>query len=144
MLDDGDVVFVTTLAKNGNRVYVFGEVEKPGIYTFENSDMRLVDAISEAGGPTVFAAASETRVVRGDITKPEIISSNFQRLIEDGDQSQNIMLASGDLVYVPRSGFGRINVFAKRIRPLLELMIWPARLVNDWDRGYDVVFGSDN
>jgi protein involved in polysaccharide export with SLBB domain len=122
---------------------VFGEVENPGTYTFTSRELRLVDAISEAGGTTVFAAASETRVVRGDITKPEIISANLQRLIEDGDQSQNVTLASGDLVYVPRSGFGSVNVFAKRLRPLLELMLWPARLVNDWDRGYDVVFGSD-
>jgi polysaccharide export outer membrane protein len=143
VLDDGDVVFVSSLEKDGNRVYVFGEVENPGTYTFTSREVRLVDAISEAGGTTVFAAAAETRVVRGDITKPKILISNLQHLIEDGDQSQNFTLASGDLVYVPRSGFGSVNVFAKRIRSLLELLIWPARLVNDWDRGYDVVFGND-
>jgi polysaccharide export outer membrane protein len=139
VLDDGDMVFIPTLAKNGNRVYVFGEVEKPGVYSFESSDMRLADAISEAGGPTVFASAAETRVVRGDITRPEIISANLRGLIENGDQSQNIILADRDLIYVPRSGFGSVNVFAKRIRPLLELILWPARVVNDWDRAYDVI-----
>ncbi len=139
ILDEDDVVFIPTLEKDGNRVYVFGEVEKPGTYTFQRSNLRLIDAISEAGGPTIFASASNTKVVRGDITKPEIISANIQNLVEKGDQSQNIALASGDMVYVPRSGLGSVNVFAKRIRPLLELMIWPARLVNDWDRAYDVV-----
>jgi protein involved in polysaccharide export with SLBB domain len=140
VLDDGDVVFIPTLAKDGNRVYVFGEVEKPGVYSFESTDMRLADAISQAGGPTVFASEAETRVVRGNITQPEIISTNLKRLIEEGDQSQNIALANRDLIYVPRSGFGSINVFAKRIRPLLELILWPARTVNEYDRAYDVVY----
>ena len=138
ILDDGDLVFIPTFSKEDNRVYVFGEVEKPGVVNFKNSKMRLIDAISEAGGPTVFAATPEARVVRGDITKPEVISANLQRLIEEGDQSQNITLASGDMIYVPRTGLGSVNVFAKRIRPLLELILWPARLVNDWDRAIDV------
>jgi protein involved in polysaccharide export with SLBB domain len=139
VMDNGDVVFIPTLDKDGHRVYVFGEVEKPGSYTFANNKMRLIDAISEAGGPTVFASESDTKVVRGDITRPEIITANLKGLMEKGDQSQNVALVSGDLVYVPRSGWGSINFFAKRIRPLLELILWPARVVNDWDRAYDVV-----
>jgi protein involved in polysaccharide export with SLBB domain len=142
VLDAGDVVFIPTLDKDGRRVYVFGEVEKPGAYTFESEKIRLVDAISEAGGPTVFASRSDAKIVRGDITKPEVISANLKGLLEQGDQSQNVALLAGDLVYVPRSGWGNINVFAKRIRPLLELILWPARVVNDWDRAYDVV--TDN
>ena len=139
VLDDGDVVFIPTLDKDGRRVYVFGEVDRPGAYTFKSEQIRLVDAISEAGGPTMFASESETRIVRGDITKPEVITANLKGLLEDGDQSQNVALLSGDLVYVPRSGWGNINFFAKRIRPLLELILWPARVVNDWDRAYDVI-----
>ncbi|MCK4988723.1 MAG: VCBS repeat-containing protein, partial [Desulfobacterales bacterium] len=60
VLDNGDVVFIPTLDKDGRRVYVFGEVESPGTYTFESEKIRLVDAISEAGGPTVFASQSDT------------------------------------------------------------------------------------
>jgi protein involved in polysaccharide export with SLBB domain len=143
VLDNGDVVFIPTLDKDGRRVYVFGEVERPGTYTFESEKIRLVDAISEAGGTTAFASKSGTRIVRGDITKPEIITANLSSLITNGDQSQNVALLSGDLVYVPRSGWGNINLFAKRIRPLLELILWPARVVNDWDRAYDVIQNED-
>jgi protein involved in polysaccharide export with SLBB domain len=82
-------------------------------------------------------------VVRGDITKPEVISADLQRLIQEGDQSQNITLVSGDMIYVPRTGLGSVNIFAKRIRPLLELILWPARVVNDWDRAYDVIQDND-
>jgi protein involved in polysaccharide export with SLBB domain len=144
VLNDGDVVFISTLSENDHRVYVFGEVEKPGSYTFkEHNKIRLIDIISEAGGTTAFASKSNTKIVRGDITRPEIITANLSNLLEDGDQSQNVALASGDLVYVPRSGWGSINLFAKRIRPLLELILWPARVVNDWDRAYDVVTNND-
>ena len=54
-----------------------------------------------------------------------------------------VALVAGDLVYVPRSGWGNINIFAKRIRPLLELILWPARVVNDWDRAYDVITNEE-
>ena len=138
VLNDGDLIYLPTLSKEANRVYVFGEVLKPGAYTFRGSEMRLIDAISEAGGITPFAHQAETRVVRGDITQPEILSANLTRLVENGDRSQNLQLASGDLVYVPRSGFGDIKLFYDRIRPLLELVLWPARTVIDWNNAADI------
>ncbi len=138
VLNDGDLIYLPTLSKEANRVYVFGEVQRPGAYTFRGSEMRLIDAISEAGGITPFASQAETRVVRGDITRPEIISANLLRLVENGDRSQNLQLASGDLIYVPRSGFGDIKLFYDRVRPLLELVLWPARTIIDWDNAADI------
>jgi protein involved in polysaccharide export with SLBB domain len=138
VLNDGDVVFLPTLSKDTNRVYVFGEVQKPGAYTFSGPEMRLIDAISEAGGPTVFAYRADTRVVRGDITQPEILAADLGRLIENGDRSQNLLLASGDLVYVPRSAMGDVKRFYDQVRPLLELVLWPARVVIDWNSAADI------
>ena len=139
VLNNGDLVFVPTLAEGGNRVYVFGEVENPGAYTFTGSDMRLFDAISKAGGATVFASEDSTRVVRGDPLSPEIITADLKSLIEEGNLSQNVVLASGDMVYVPRSGWGSINLYNQRIRPLFELIIWPARTVIDWYLAADII-----
>lgn len=139
VINSGDMVFVPNLSDEGNRVYVFGEVENPGAYTFSGSNYRLFDAISEAGGATVFASMGDTRVVRGDPTSPEFINANLKRLIEEGDQSQNMLLAGGDLVYVPRNGWGDINVINQRIRPLFELILWPARTVIDWYNAADIV-----
>jgi protein involved in polysaccharide export with SLBB domain len=133
VLDSNDVVFIPTLNKKANRVYVFGEVNKPGAYPFTGPQMRLIDAISEAGGPTVFATASSTKVVRGNINKPEVLSSNLQRLMEEGDQSQNVVLASGDFVYVPRNAFGDVNIFLQQIKPLFELVNQPGRTYNTYD-----------
>jgi len=145
VLNDGDLIFIPTVAEEGNRVYVFGEVEEPGAYTFSGTNFRLFDAISEAGGATVFASPEKTRIVRGDPTRPEFINVNLKSLIEEGDQSQNMVLASGDLVYVPRSGWGSINVANKRIRPLMELILWPARTIVDWYNATDIIStGSTN
>jgi len=138
ILDDGDVVFLPTHKKSGNRVYVFGEVTKPGAYEYTGEGMRLFDAIAEAGGSTVFAANDNTKVVRGDPTRPEIISADLKSLVQEGDQSQNVLLASGDLIYVPPSGWGEINIMNKRIRPLWEMILWPARSIIDWNNAADL------
>jgi polysaccharide export outer membrane protein len=139
ILDDGDIVFLPTFDQNNNRVYVFGEVETPGAYDYTGAEMRLFDAISEAGGTTIYASQRNTKVVRGDPTRPEVISADLKSLVERGDQSQNVLLTTGDLVYVPRSGFGEINLFNKRIRPLMEMILWPARTVIDWYNAADII-----
>ncbi len=136
VLDDGDLVFIPALTSETNRVYVFGEVAKPGVYTFTGSDMRLFDAVSQAGGVTVFASEESTKVVRGDIARPEVVSADLENLIENGDQTQNISLANGDLIYVPRSAIGDVNLFVKRITPLLKLIYLPGRVatdINSWE-----------
>lgn len=132
VLDDGDLVFVPAISQESNRVYVFGEVKNPGVYTFSGSSMRLFDAVSQAGGISVFAHPESTQIVRGDITQPEVVSPNLKELIEKGDQTQNIALANGDLVYVPRSFVGDINLFVKRIRPILDLVFAPAQFREEY------------
>ncbi len=133
ILDAGDLVFIPSITQDANRVYVFGEVEKPGMYIFSGDGMRMFEAISKAGGVTVFATSKSTKIVRGDIKKPEVISSDLQKLLVHGDHTQNIMLANGDLIYVPRGFLGDINIFLKRIKPLLQLVLTPARIVREYD-----------
>ena len=101
--------------------------------------MQLFDAIAQAGGVTIFATEQSTKIVRGDITRPEVISADFKKLMEQGDQTQNISLANGDLVYVPRSFVGDVNLFVKRIKPILELILTPARIITDYDDAYNII-----
>ena len=128
VLDNNDVVFIPTLSRDGNRIHVFGEVENPGTYTFKDVDIRLADVVAEAGGPTVFATESNTRVIRGDITRPEVITANLESLLELGDQSQNVALVPGDLVYIPRSRIGDFNRFWEQVSPFFELIMAPGRV----------------
>jgi len=130
-VDNEDMIYVPQVTKEDNRVYVFGEVEKPGIVTFKGGKLSMFDAIAQAGGVTVFAYEEDTRIVRGDIAQPEVILANYEKLVEEGDYTQNIDLINGDLVYVPRSAMGSVNRFVKRIRPLLELIYVPGRIARD-------------
>jgi polysaccharide export outer membrane protein len=139
VLDSGDVIYVPLITKEDNRVYIFGEVDKPGVYSFSGSEMRLLDVVSQAGGVTIFAHADSTKIARGDPTRPEVISADLKKLMEEGDQTQNVVLANGDLVFVPRSSIGSINLFVKRIRPLMEIILLPARIINEWDDAYDIL-----
>ncbi len=126
ILNDRDFIYVPAITKEARRVYVFGEVGKPGVYTFTGAHMTLFDAISQAGGISIFATSKSTKIVRGDVTRPEVISSDLEKLLEEGDQTQNVLLANGDLVYVPRSFIGDVNLFVKRITPLIKLIGFPA------------------
>ena len=135
VVDAGDLVVIPAVTKEDNRVYVFGEVIKPGVFTFSGSEMRLFDAVSQAGGVTLFANAESTKIVRGDITRPEVISADLERLIETGDQTQNVGLVNGDLVYVPRSFVGNVNRFVQQISPLLRLIFLPAGFRDEYMRG---------
>ena len=131
VLDPGDVVYVPWLTDEANRVYVLGEVRNPGIYTFKGSDMKIFDAVMMAGGVTLFAKEESTKIVRGDITQPEVLSADIQRLTEEGDQTQNVALLNGDLVYVPRSVIGDINRFVKLISPIITLWKTPGEFTEE-------------
>jgi polysaccharide export outer membrane protein len=133
ILDDGDLLFFPTLTEVGNRVFVFGEVNKPGAVTFANSETGLLDVLSEAGGATINAAEYETRIVRGDPTQPEIITANLRSLVEQGDRSQNVALVNGDIIYVPRSGIGDVNRFIEQIFPTLQAIATAASIVVNFD-----------
>lgn len=143
-IDDGDLVYIPRLTKAENRVYVFGEVKTPGAYPFEGTTARVFDIIAQAGGVTVFADEAETRVVRGDPANPQIIIANMKALMEQGDQTQNMTMMNGDLIYVPRSGWGGANRFVQQIRPLVELLLVPGRIIRDVDYFNDFSRGTTN
>ena len=88
------------------RVYVLGQVNKPGLYELDRS-CSLIDAISQAGGWTKDAAKKKIHIIHIDQkSAPEKI--NLLSLLEKGDTSQNPNLKEGDIVYL--SDNGRINV----------------------------------
>jgi protein involved in polysaccharide export with SLBB domain len=87
---------------NSKKVYVFGEVTKPGTFPFEDG-MNIVQAITLAGGFTKIANKNGTFVTR-------VIERHEQRLkapiseIAEG-KAANFRLEPGDIVFVPESIF---------------------------------------
>ena len=87
---------------NSKKVFVFGEVQRPGTFNYENQ-MNIIQAITLAGGFAKFADRNGTFVTR-------LIEGQEQRIqvsvrsIGEGKRP-NFSLEPGDIVYVPQSMF---------------------------------------
>ena len=97
------------------RVYVLGEVSKPGAYELEKQH-NLLDAIGVAGGYTKNAAKKKVMILRKD-QKNNPIKVNLLNLLTKGDMTQNYALTDGDVVYLSDSG--KLN-FASDILPWIS------------------------
>lgn len=108
------------------RVYVLGEVNKPGMYELEKQH-NLLDAIGMAGSYTKRAAKKEIFVIHKDnADKPQKV--NLLKLLKNGDISQNVALNEGDVVYLTSNG--KIN-FATDILPWFSAVYQADRLGKD-------------
>jgi polysaccharide export outer membrane protein len=95
---------VSVLVKeyNSKKVFVFGEVQKPGTFVYEEG-MSIVQAVTVAGGFTKTAArnsTSVTRRVRGQEVKVKVSVQDIAL-----GKAPNFRLEPGDIVYVPESLF---------------------------------------
>ncbi|GEL74908.1 MULTISPECIES: polysaccharide biosynthesis/export family protein [Myxococcus] len=87
---------------NSQKVFVFGEVQKPGTFPVDN-EMSIVQAITLAGGFTKLAAKNNTLVTR-------VVDGQERKIrvpVEDigVGREKNFMLQPGDIVFVPESFF---------------------------------------
>jgi len=110
-------VTVNIMKFRTTRVYVLGEVTKPGMYELEKQH-NLLDAVGIAGSYTKYTAKKKVFVISKNQTeKPR--QANLLRLMEKGDMSQNYELADGDVVYLTTNN--RID-FARDILPWISAM----------------------
>jgi polysaccharide export outer membrane protein len=94
------VVAVMVEDVSGNRIYVIGQVTKPGMYVM-NPQISVLQALSLAGGGTPFAKLDNISVIRGTGTAQKVLPFRYDQVIEGKALQQNITLQSGDVVLVP-------------------------------------------
>jgi polysaccharide export outer membrane protein len=94
------MVAVEVAELHSYRVYVLGEVGRPGEYT-PRAQITILQAIALAGGFTRFAAPGKVVVVRRDAQGERRIPFAFARVVEDGELAQDLPLQSNDTVVVP-------------------------------------------
>jgi polysaccharide export outer membrane protein len=94
------VVAVIVEDVSGNRVYVIGQVNKPGMYVM-NPELNVLQALSLAGGSTPFAKLGNISVIRGTGTAQKTMPFRYDQVVEGKALEQNITLQSGDVVLVP-------------------------------------------
>jgi polysaccharide export outer membrane protein len=106
------------------KIFILGEVEKPGVYNF-SAGMTTIQAITLAGGFKNTAVLSDMRIIRGKLDNPELIRVDLHKTAK-GKDARDILLAQNDVIYVPRSTIGDWNNFINLyIRPTLEVFAIP-------------------
>jgi polysaccharide export outer membrane protein len=108
-------------------VYVLGESKSPGAYYFENG-LTLASIIASSGGPTRDAKLKNVVVIRDYNTNPQVIVSDFSRMLKMGDMTQNIILKGGDIVYLPSTSISNVKYFAQQLIPVIDLIFTPTRV----------------
>lgn len=92
--------YVTVVVKeyNSKKVFVLGQVAKPGTFPIEG-DMNIVQAITLSGGFTQLARKNSVIVTRVEEGVETRIQVPVERISEG--LSPNFQLKPGDIVYVP-------------------------------------------
>lgn len=89
-------VDVSIAAFRHKKIYVTGEVDKPGLFPVTNVPTRLIDAIGEAGGLTEAADWSSVVLTRNG----KDYRLSLRDIYQYGNTSQNILLQPNDVINV--------------------------------------------
>lgn len=120
------VVTVNVTKPRPNRIYVLGEVTRPGLYELEGSH-RLLDAVGIANGYTRNTAKRRVIIIRKDsVDKP--LQVDLWSLLKNGDATQNYVLNDGDTVFFADNH--RID-FGGEILPYLNSFLYMRSVINN-------------
>ena len=102
-LESGDLVYIPpekTLNLAESKIYVGGEVKKPGIFAYQPG-LTALNACIMAGGFTKFAAPNRTRVIRNQGDQQVIFKIDLND-VKKG-KLEDVKLQPGDRIHVPES-----------------------------------------
>jgi polysaccharide biosynthesis/export protein len=94
------VVTVSLQEIKGNKVYVIGQVNKPGEFPVSRR-VDVMQALSMAGGATAFAALGDIMVIRRTETGQLVLPFHYTDVVRGKNLEQNVLLEPGDVVVVP-------------------------------------------
>jgi polysaccharide export outer membrane protein len=103
---DVDVKTATPL-----RIFVGGEVGKPGVYDMPG-DITALQAVLMAGGFSTTAQDKSVVIVRRGVDgRPMMRHANLHDAIFRADQTDQVPLRRFDIIYVPRTGIANADLF---------------------------------
>lgn len=93
---------VTVMVKefNSKKVFVFGEVSKPGSFSYEEG-MTIIHAVSQAGGFNRTASKNSVNITRVMEGKEVKIPVRVEDIVVG--REKNVVLQPGDIIFVPES-----------------------------------------
>lgn len=101
------VVTVNVAKADSQRFWILGQVQKPGAYPI-TKPTTLIAALSNGGGLLTNTETSEVsnpepadleRAIL--IRRGDLVPVDFERLVREGDISQNVYVKGGDYIFVP-------------------------------------------
>ncbi|MBF0504826.1 MAG: polysaccharide biosynthesis/export family protein [Candidatus Omnitrophica bacterium] len=93
-----NVIITQFQSKN---VYILGEVARPGRYSIQSETITVKEAVMLAGLPKQTAALHRVLIFTAGTDKKSVKEVDLFALLYQGDTSQNMVLSSGDTLYVP-------------------------------------------
>ncbi len=93
-------VTVSVAEINSRRIYVTGEVLKPGAFPLL-PNMTVLQALSSSGGFSQFARVKNIYVLRKEEGKDVKHQFNYRDVVSGKKPEQNILLEPGDVIVVP-------------------------------------------
>lgn len=109
---------VRVVSFRSQRVYVVGEVAKPGLLEITDVPMDMLLAVNQSGGFTEEADHSQILLTRNGTT----YRVDLQALYEEAATSQNVRLEPGDIINVPDRQRNKIFVLGEVLRPGAQVM----------------------
>lgn len=94
------VVTVSVAQVLGNKVYVIGQVTRPGVFVV-NPQVDVLQALSMAGGTTPFASLNDIKILRRTGDRQQALRFRYNEVVKGRNLEQNVILQSGDVVVVP-------------------------------------------
>jgi polysaccharide export outer membrane protein len=112
-------VDVRILSYRSQKVQVTGQVKTPGPLAISDVPLSLVDAITRSGGMTGDADLQRVRLTRNK----QLYVLDANRMLDNGDTTQNVMLQNGDIINVPDRIDSRVFVMGEVKAPVQLTMI---------------------
>lgn len=104
---------VRMAAFRSKRVYVVGEVSKPGLLEIDDVPMTVLEAVNRAGGFSGEADHSRVLLTRKGVT----YRIDIQAMYEKGATEQNALLEPGDILNIPDRSFNKVFVLGEVAKP---------------------------
>ncbi len=110
----------------GKKIIVLGQVKTPGVYAVTGK-RTILEAVGMAGGFTQHAVIKSVILVRGGLADPKPQRLNLIKSLRNGDMKENVVLQSGDIVYVPKKYLANLNYYVGLILDPLSRGVFTVR-----------------
>jgi len=110
-------VMVKVLSK---KVYVLGEVRKPGVIQLNGDYTTLIEAVSKSGGFTDMARRNKIIIISGGLKNPKIREVDLTRI--SALSYRKMVLKPNDIVYVQPSNMKPLDVRVQGVSPIVNLI----------------------